>query len=105
MYELFKEATRGYFQSEIVQNKCMKTVVHDKKQNVTEVRYMVEVGNDTHYTLNLYHTTSSCLGNGKGCNQFVDTDICEILSVIEQKLKREDCTMDEFNQKVRNMVI
>ena len=55
--------------------------------------------------LNMSHTKCSYLINGKGTVQFVRTDVLDIFSNIEKQLADEKCTLGEFNQQVRYMII
>ena len=67
-YELLKVATDEYFAQLRENRKCKIIKVQDKKGAVVETQYKVTSGKTSIYTLNLYHTTSSCLVNGKMSN-------------------------------------
>ena len=45
-----------------------------------------DIGNVSKYTVNLYHTTSKILVNGKGHNSFVEDDFPEIMEALKRKL-------------------
>lgn len=105
MYELFKEAANDYFSNDTLQFNSSKTVVYDKKRNVVEVRYRVEGDSGGHYTLNMYNTTCNCLINGKNSVQFIEKDVIGIFDHIQQSLEKNDCTIHQFNQNVRNMLV
>ncbi|XP_053384722.1 uncharacterized protein LOC128550211 [Mercenaria mercenaria] len=105
MYELFKYAAQNYYTSEAMVKKTIPTNVIDKKQNNVETRYKISTGKLSHYTLNLYHTTSSVLVNGKGVNQFLNTDVTEILSSLERNIAENDCSVNNFNKQIKKLII
>lgn len=101
-YELFKSATQEYFsvnQNDVI---YQRFVVADKKGSQVECRYKAFRGKQHLYTLNLYHTTSSCLVNGKSIKYFMDTDLPNLFEVIDQRL--EGSTVEEVNISVRNII-
>jgi hypothetical protein len=66
MYELFKFASEIFFSDTEMIDRTKKTTAFDKKQNIVETKYnMSSEDKSRSYTLNLYHTRSSCLINGK----------------------------------------
>ncbi|KAH3740301.1 hypothetical protein DPMN_047004 [Dreissena polymorpha] len=65
MYELFKIAADQFFSNNTLPYKCCNVPVHDRQGNLVETQYKLSSGRQGIYTLNLYHTTSSCLINGK----------------------------------------
>ena len=62
MFELFRLASKEYFAE--FNSKC--TMVKDQRDNVVETQFRVYTGENMHYTINMYHTKSSLLVNGKG---------------------------------------
>lgn len=104
MYELFKQAANEFYTSGEMKSKCTPKDGIDKSRSVVvDTRYKVMVGK-THYTFNMYHTTCTCLVNGKATMQFIQHDIDDIFSLVNARLLREGCTIDQFNQHVRNMI-
>ncbi|KAH3858942.1 hypothetical protein DPMN_101587 [Dreissena polymorpha] len=63
MYELFKIAADQFFSNNTLPYKCCKVPVHDRQGNLVETQYKLSSGRQGIYTLNLYHTRSSCLIN------------------------------------------
>lgn len=104
MYELFRFASDDFYSSDTMRPQCKKITVTDKKGNVVETKYKVRV-NKGHYTLNLYHTTCSSLVNGKCMMKFVQEDVLEIFSLIENRLSDNNCTIDQFNEHIKSMIL
>ena len=84
---------------------CKKTQVTDKAGYQVETKYKVFSGKSGHYTLNMYHTRSSCLVNGKNAAQFLQKDLPSIFTAIEQNISSENCSIEDFNAKVRDMIL
>lgn len=105
MYELFKIATNEFFSSDQMKNSCKTVGVTDKKSSSIETKYKVTGGKKCHYyMLNMYHTTCSCLVNGKNTEQFVKKDIHEIFKLIERHLLSKNCTLDQFNKNIKELI-
>ena len=104
MYELFRHTTAEYFgQSEMP---CKRTDVKDKTENIVETRFRISAHKSSgHFTLNLYHTTTSCLVNGRNTTQFLNVDLPNIFSMIETKVSQENCTINDFNANIRDMIV
>ena len=68
-----------------------------------ETRYKVAVGENS-YTLNMYHTTSSCLVNGKETKTFIEKHLSSIINVIEVRLIENGISLDEINGFMRNIL-
>lgn len=105
MYELFKYEAKEYLQSCNRDGTCKITDVYDKSKNIIETRYRVSLRHSGQYTLNMYHTSSSCLVNGRNTSKFLDTDLPNILTKINQNLTRENCSINDFNSSVRDMIV
>ena len=75
MYELFKLSADEFYASVALTSKCQKTPVYDSQGNNTETKYKLTSGRNNIYTLNMYHTKSSCLINGKQSNLFMERDM------------------------------
>ena len=102
MFELFRLASNEYFTE--FQSKC--TMVKDQRDNVVETKYRVHTGENMHYTISMYHTRSSLLVNGKGMNQFIETDVSELLNSIESKIRANNCaSIESFNTNIRNIIL
>ena len=63
MYELFKASAEQFYSSDSLPNKCQVTPVYDESGSHVETKYKLTSGRNGLYTLNLYHTKSSCLVN------------------------------------------
>jgi len=93
---MFKSAVDNFYQSADMEIRCKQTMVHDKKQRHVETKFKVNF-DDQSYTLNMYHTTSSCLVNGKMATCFCDEHLPTIMSSIETELKN-GITVQDINQ-------
>lgn len=104
MYELIKMAADEYFLRDDIGGK--KTIAKDKVGNVVEVKYKVPVDQSKHihYCLNMYHTRSSCLINGKGLSTFVQTDIQQLLQLVQNKLSMENSSVSQVNSCIRTLI-
>jgi len=61
MYELFKASVEQFYSSHSLPNKCLITPVYDESGSHVETKYKRTSGRNWLYTLNFYHTKSSCL--------------------------------------------
>ena len=74
-YEMLRLASEKYYtENDEGNRKCKIVQIKDKAGNQVETQYKLSIGSASMYTLNLYHTTSSCLANGKKVNSFKDKD-------------------------------
>ena len=105
LYELLRDSADKYLMSLEGGTTCKKTQVTDKTGHQVETKYKVSSGKSGHYTLNMYHTRSSCLVNGKNTAQFLQNDIQRIFTAIEQNISSENCSIEDFNANVRNMIL
>lgn len=103
MYELFKLAADEYFMSDSMKTHCKKITVSDKNNAVVETKYKVNV-NTGQYTVNMYHTRCSCLVNGKRTSQSVTSDVNDFISKVGKHLSEENCTIEQFNKHIRDMI-
>ena len=55
--------------------------------------------------VNLYHTKSSCLVNGKQKNVFIRDDLPEILKIGEQNLIKHGTTVDEVKATIQRLIL
>ena len=104
-YELIKFATDKLFTEDDMKGKCERIPVMDKKGNLVETKFKVSTGKHSHYCLNMYHTKCACLVNGKGTLQFMQTDIHDIFRVIQNKLTDENCSLSDFNDSVKELIL
>ena len=104
-YELFRYAADKHFGNCDEESFCKKTEVHDKAGNCVESKYKVSARKAGHYMLNMYHTTTSCLVNGRNTSKFLDIDLQKIVSIIDQKVSQENCSITDFNDSVREMIL
>ena len=65
LYELLRDSADAYLMSREGETTCKKTQVTDKTGHQVETKYKVSSRKSGHYTLNMYHTRSACLINGK----------------------------------------
>ena len=105
MYELFRVAARNYYSSETMGKNTTHTAVIDRDQNHVETKYRVVTSKSAHYTMNMYHTKSAMLINGKGTTQFIESDMPDILSSIEVSLADNNCSMADFNHQIRSAIL
>ena len=82
-YELFKTAARNYFKT-IPDQPLARSVRDQKGAEVSQV-YRITSKDGKKYTLNLYHTTSSALVNGRNETLFLNTDLPNIIKSIDGK--------------------
>ena len=82
--------------------------MHDKTSNEVEPKYKVADGKCNLYTLNMYNTTSSCLINGKKPGHFFNTDIPQILDIVDSELVLNCTTVsgvyDALKQQILNYI-
>ena len=103
MYEVLRGAVDAFFVSTEMNDLCIKTLVHDKKQRNVETKYKVSCGDST-YTLNMYHTTSSCLVNGKKVACFLDIHLPAIMHSIETELAKHGITIADVNEALETIL-
>jgi len=103
MYEMFRTAVETFYNSTIMENRCTHFFVHDKKQRNVESKFKISFGNSS-YTLNMYHSTSKCLVNGKMTTSFCNEHLPEIMSSIENELSRCGLTVQDINHAVSEML-
>ena len=84
-YELLKSAIDDFYSYGEMAQTCSKTQVHDKLKRIVETKYKVQCHKNT-YTLNMYHTRSSWLVNGKGVEKFMDKHLPVVVSSVEKSL-------------------
>jgi len=103
-YEILKNATRKYFFDNTQNYTYTYIPVNDKKSNEVELKFKVADGKTHLYTLNMYNTTSSCLINGKNPQHFFNTDLPNILELMESTLVLNDETLSGINQKMKQQI-
>ena len=84
-------------------NQCTKSPVFDNQQRNVETRYKVSVGKNS-YTLNMYHTTSTCLVNGKETKTFLQHHLSSIINVIEERLLENGVSLEQINGFMRDIL-
>ena len=88
LYELLRKAVLAYFlhfKSHVLE--CETTILQEKGSglNVQATHRIRNMGGgNVNYTVNLYHTKSSILVNGKGTDTFIDIDFPYIVDIINQ---------------------
>lgn len=102
-YELLKLATAKYFAKEQNGVKYQEFIAEDQQGNQVERRYKATRGKQALYTLNLYHTKCSCLVNGRHTSYFMETDLNEILNIIEESVKGS--SLEEVNRTIKEIIL
>lgn len=104
MYELIKLAADEYYLRDDIN--CVKKIVEDKNGHVVEMKYRVNIHarKQIHYCLNMYNTKCSCLINGKGLATFIETDVQQLLQLVQHKLSAENTSIGQVNSSIRNLV-
>ena len=105
MYELFKIAADQFFSDNTLPYKCCKVPVHDRQGNLVETQYKLSSGRQGIYTLNLYHTKSSCLINGKNSHKFTEIHLPAMLKNIEERLVNDKTTTTNVNNAFKNILM
>ena len=105
MYELFKNSIDEFYTSSDMKDTCQKIPVHDKQGNLVETKYKVLSGRQGVYTINMYHTKSSCMVNGKQSKQFTEVDFPEILQSIKMKEDIHGITVSQVNEYMQQLLI
>jgi len=90
-YELFKTVAIYYYNTyPSVNGKAHTTTTTDNtNQSVVQLTVRVSDQNSQNngYTINMYHTTSKIMVNGKNINKFIQEDLGSIHALIEDTLK------------------
>ena len=89
MYQMVNVATEQYYISTDQLLKFERTPVRDKSDGDVETKYKVGRDKSHLYTLNMYHSQSSCLGNGKHVQPYLDTDLPSIVNFAQLCLLRD----------------
>lgn len=76
--------------------------MHDKKDSLVETKYKVCENNNPVYTANMYHTTCSCLVNGKNSNTYMERDLSKIIEIVETSLSASGITIPELNANIKH---
>jgi thiamine phosphate synthase YjbQ (UPF0047 family) len=63
------------------------------------------LGNVPMFTINLYHTTCSCLINGSKTAQFMGEDLHAIIRVIETESVYKNMTVDDVNANLKQVIL
>jgi len=98
MYELFKASAEHFYSSHSLPNKCLKTPVYYESGSHVETKYKLTYGRNGLYTLNLYHTKSFCLVNGKQVSKFADNDMAEIIRLTPFHVATVNSSQRDINQ-------
>lgn len=104
MYEAFRYACEMFFSSTNLTCSITKIPVHDENGHLVESKYKLSTGQSSVYTANLYHTTCSCLVNGKQCKQFMDEDLKTIISMIDEELSKSGLSLDQLNADMKQVL-
>lgn len=105
LYELFKQASDAFYSSDYSKYTYVKIPVSDRKGRNVETKYKAFEGNVPMYTINLYHTTCTCLINGSKTAQFMSEDLHSIISVIETELVNENTTVEDVNANLKQVIL
>ena len=85
--------------------RCVRIPVSDSKGNFTECIYMI-YGTDGHlYTVNMYHTRSSSLVNGKSASPFLQTHFVSVLESMKKCMNTTNTTLEEVNWKMKAILL
>jgi len=103
MYEMFKSAAEAFYRSADMESRCTKIIVQDKKLRHVETKFKISFGVSS-YTLNMYHSTSKCLVNGKMSATFCEEHLPAIMSSIENELSKFGLTVQDINHAVSDML-
>ena len=103
-YELLKCSAEEFYSGDIGDFSSQKIPVMDKKGHIVETKFKISCGKSPVYTLNMYHTKSSCLVNGKHVQHFIDNHLPQLINAIECKLDSGNTSVTEFNSHLRNLL-
>lgn len=103
MYELLKSVADKFYTHDHP-NKCNKIPVKDKKGRLVETKYKLTQRGQGVYTINLYHTTCSCLVNGKQTYLFLERDMPELVKRIEIEVQSQNTSIDNINQSFKKLM-
>jgi lysophospholipase L1-like esterase len=104
VYEIFKTSVNEFFTKDMEERKCRKTQVQDLLGRVVEEKFRIVSGKSHQYTLNMYHTTSSCLINGKQVKNFLDNDLPEIFNRMGNVLRSRGLSFEEVNDELSQIL-
>jgi len=102
MYQMVNVATEQYYISTDQLLKFERTPVRDKSDGHVETKYKVGRDKSHLYTLNMYHSQSSCLGNGKHVQPYLDTDLPSIVNFAHLCLQSNNVST-EYSRIYRNL--
>jgi hypothetical protein len=105
MYEFFKYATESYYSSDKVNYTKKIIPVCGNKRNLVESIYKMSNGRAIMFTLNMYHTTSSALINGRDTGHFMSNDLYDILHCIEYEIQKGTCTLGNLKNNIRHLIL
>ena len=97
------QTTEEYFSTVNQGVKHQRFSVKDKNGLEVERIFKATKGKQSLYTINMYHTTCSCLVNGKQSKYFIDNDLKEIMILIQQKIY--GTSLEEVNDSIRDIVL
>ena len=104
-YELFRCELEKFFSSLETTMRCVRIPVSDNMGNFTECFYKI-YGTDGHlYTVNMYHTRSSSLVNGKNTSQFVQTRFVKVLESMKKSMNSTNTTVEEVNRQIKAILL
>ena len=104
-YELLKFASKKYFSDNSLNYKYLCKPANDKKSNEVELCYKVADEKNHLYTFNMYHTTSSCLINGRNVSHFFDTDLPNILQIMNTDIQSHNKSISELNEYMKQQIL
>ncbi|KAH3693694.1 hypothetical protein DPMN_081134 [Dreissena polymorpha] len=102
-YELFKFARKKYFSNNSLNYKFLCKSANDKKSNVVELKVADE--NNHLYMFSMYHTTSSCLVNGRNVVHFFNTDLSNILQIMKTEIQSNNKAICELNEYMKQQIL
>ncbi|KAH3891296.1 hypothetical protein DPMN_015389 [Dreissena polymorpha] len=104
-YELLKFASKKYFFIISLKYKYLCKPAKDKKSNKVELSHKVADEKNHLYTFNMYHTTSSCLINGRNVAHFFDTDLPKILQIMKTDIQSNNKSIGELNEYMKQQIL
>lgn len=103
-YELLKLVADQYFGESRTDRKCKIVEVQDRSGRLIETQYKLTADKNSVYTLNCYHTTSSCLANGKHVNVFKNEDLPAMIKRIESLVRVNGTDLTSVNDQFHTLI-
>ncbi|KAH3709182.1 hypothetical protein DPMN_068644 [Dreissena polymorpha] len=104
-YDLLKFASKKYFSYNSLNYKYLCKPANDRKSNGVELCYKVADEKNHLYMFNMYHTTSSCLINGRNVAHFFDIDLPNILQIMKTDNQTNNKSISEINECMKQQIL